>query len=326
VNPRALVWNAGTRRPRVPVRLALALVVIGIATAALARAVTALRSALDGVLETGPAGGVAGVLVDVLLIFTGGAVVLLALAVVARFVDRRRFADYGFALDREWWLDLAFGLLLGSVLMTLVFLVELAAGWVRVTGTFAAEETAFPAAFVGAVAVFLLVAVVEEALLRGYLLTNLAEASRWRLDLEAAVVAATLLSSAVFGLLHAANPNATPVSTASIALAGVLLALGYVLTGELAIPIGLHLTWNLFQGAVYGFPVSGLQVGVSAVAVEQSGPRVLTGGQFGPEAGLVGVAAVGLGIGLIAAWVRYRAGDLAPAVEVATPDLRWQPS
>jgi membrane protease YdiL (CAAX protease family) len=324
VRPRALVWNVETRRPRLPVRLALALARLAGVSLALGQVGPPLRAALERAFSVAFSAATAETLANVFLVLLAGTGVVLALVVTGRFVDRRRVADYGFGLDRDWWLDLGFGLVLGALLLTLVFLLELAAGWVRVTGTFVAGDAAFRPAFAGAVAVFLVVAVVEEVLLRGFLLTNLAEASRWRLDAAASVVLATLLSSGLFGLLHAANPNATPVSTASVGLAGVLLALGYVLTGELAIPIGLHFTWNLFQGPVYGFPVSGLDVGVTVVAVEQTGPVVLTGSQFGPEAGLVGVGAVALGMALTVAWVRYRTGDAALATDVATPDLRWR--
>jgi hypothetical protein len=52
------------------------------------------------------------------------------------YLDRRSLAGFGLHLDGEWWGDFSFGLLLGALLMTLVFLVERAAGWVRVTDYF----------------------------------------------------------------------------------------------------------------------------------------------------------------------------------------------
>ncbi|HMB50011.1 MAG TPA: CPBP family intramembrane glutamic endopeptidase, partial [Natronoarchaeum rubrum] len=230
--------------------------------------------------------------------------------------------DFGFRLDRDWWLDFVFGLALGVGLMTLVFLVELAAGWVRVTGTLRASAGAsVPVALAGAVVLFVAVSIGEELLLRGYLLTNLAEGLRG-LGPAVAVALATLLSSAVFGLLHVGNPSATLVSTTNVALAGVVLAAGYVLTGELGVPVGFHLTWNFFQGPVYGFPVSGTSPGVAVVAVAERGPDRWTGGAFGPEAGLLGVAALAVGLAGIAAWSRFRTGEVSLSPAVWTPDLR----
>src|SRR5690606_35671898 len=52
-------------------------------------------------------------------------VILLAGWWVARVVDRRPFADYGFHLSRRWWVDFGFGLLLGAMLMALIFVIEL---------------------------------------------------------------------------------------------------------------------------------------------------------------------------------------------------------
>ena len=153
---------------------------------------------------------------------------------------------------------------------------------------------------------------------RGYLLRNLAEGLNFkRIGPRTALIAAYIISSLIFGGLHAANPNASLTSTLSIALAGLFLGLGFVLTGELAIPIGLHISWNFFQGNVFGFPVSGAYAGPSFIAIQQAGPAWATGGAFGPEAGVIGLAAILLGCGLTLWWVRRRTGQLRMQTELA---------
>jgi membrane protease YdiL (CAAX protease family) len=318
---RALLWNGGERRFRAPVRVTLltvvtALFVVGTSLGA-SLGLGGLRSLIGGAFGAAAAAtavAVAGVG------FVGGAVTLSVL-IAARYVDRRRLGDLGLRIDRGWWLDCGFGLALGATLMTLVFVVELTAGWIRVTGL-VRPRADFGVRFLGLVAVFVGVGVYEELLSRGYLLTNAAEGLVGRIGERGAVGGGVLLTSLLFGLGHTNNPNATLASTVAIVIAGGMLAAGYVLTGELAIPIGLHVTWNLFQGGVYGFPVSGLGVDASVVAVEETGPDVVTGGAFGPEAGLIGIAAMTLGTVAIAAWSRWRTGTLAFSSAVTSPDLR----
>jgi hypothetical protein len=48
--------------------------------------------------------------------------------VAFRWLDRRPLADFGFRLNRIWWRDFSFGLLLGAGLMALIFGVELEIG------------------------------------------------------------------------------------------------------------------------------------------------------------------------------------------------------
>ena len=251
----------------------------------------------------------------------GGAVYL-----TGHFVDRRRFRDFGLRLDRAWWVDLGFGLALGAGLMTGVILVELALGWVAVTGTFRVGEPTFSfgPSLAWSFLVFVGVGVAEELLTRGYLIKNVAEGLTWfdRVGPTASVGLAVVASSLVFGGGHAANPSASAASTAGIVVAAFMLAAGYVLTGELAIPIGIHVTWNFFEGPVYGFPVSGVDFGVSLLAIDQRGPAVATGGSFGPEAGLLGVAASLVGTGLIVAWVYRREGRLRIHPSITEPELR----
>ena len=77
--------------------------------------------------------------------------------------------------------------------------------------------------------------------------------------------AAVALSALIFGLAHLTNQNATPGSAIAIALeSGVLFGALYMLTRAFRPPIGMHWTWNYFEGYVYGTRVSG---------VDQTGPR-----------------------------------------------------
>jgi len=238
---------------------------------------------------------------------------------VGRHLDKRRFADFGFRLNRRWWLDFAFGLALGVILLTAVFAVEYALGWVTVDGFFRVEGAG--AAFAGTMAwlvlQFVCVGIYEEVMARGYLLKNLAEGFNqpW-LGANGALLAALALSSAVFGLAHVFNPNTTVISVVNIAIAGVLLGLPYLLTRELALPIGLHITWNFMEGPVFGFPVSGNAPTASFLAIAQHGPDVWTGGAFGPEAGLLGLGAMLAGMAAIYGWVRWQDGvaQLQPAL------------
>jgi hypothetical protein len=100
-------------------------------------------------------------------------------------------------------------------------------------------------------------------------------------------------------------------------VAGLFLGLGFILTGELAIPIGLHITWNFFQGYVFGFPVSGIGRTTSFIGINQGGPDLWTGGAFGPEAGLIGLLAMLLGSLLIGLWVRLLYGKVRLDTELA---------
>jgi membrane protease YdiL (CAAX protease family) len=244
--------------------------------------------------------------------------ILVCMAVAGRFFDHRRFADFGLHFSGRWWADFGFGLALGAGLMALIFLFELAAGWVIVTGYLDGGNQPFWNLIWLPALVYICVGVQEEMASRGYLLRNLAEG--WnikRIGPRAALIAAYVVSSLIFGGLHAANPNASLVSTLNIACAGLFLGLGFVLTGELAIPIGLHISWNFFQGNVFGFPVSGTRAGPSFIAIQQAGPTWATGGAFGPEAGVIGLAAIALGCGLTLWWVRQRTGRMRLQEELA---------
>lgn len=226
---------------------------------------------------------------------------------MARFIDRRPYADFGFHFDRKWWLDFGFGLTLGAFLITGVFLSMSEVGWITITKTATTHlGLPFSLAFFLKVITFTIVAVNEELTFRGYQLKNLAEGfTNKTINSQGAIVLAFLFSSAIFGLAHATNPNSTAVSTLNIIMAGLVIGLPYLLTGELGISIGLHLTWNLFQGTVYGFAVSGNSPTIHFFSIQQTGPNLWTGGAFGPEGGLIALVWLIVGCGLTLLWIKW---------------------
>lgn len=127
----------------------------------------------------------------------------------------------------------------------------------------------------------ILAAFMEELLFRGILF-------RW-IEAFAGSWAALVVTSALFGLAHLFNANATWISSLAIMVeAGVLLGGAYMLARNLWVPMGLHAAWNFTQGFIFDVPVSGNDVH-GLVQAKLSGPVLLSGGQFGLEASMIGV-------------------------------------
>ena len=240
------------------------------------------------------------------------AAVLTATVIAARWIDRRPLSGYGLVINRRWWVDLIFGALLGAVLMVGVFVAGWLADWYVISAMWVSAPATVPFVLTiwAPITWFVVIAVAEELLCRSNQLLNLAEG--WlpsgRL---VAVMLAWLVSSAIFALLHVYNPHSDWFTTLSLLGYGLFFGLGYVLTGQIALPIGLHFTWNFVQGNIFSFPVSGrITHATTLFAVQDTGPVAWTGGAFGPEAGLLGMIAALVGAGLIVLWVRWRYGEI----------------
>jgi membrane protease YdiL (CAAX protease family) len=252
--------------------------------------------------------------------FASPALMLLVLYLAGKSFDKRGFASYGFSMKGLWWLDMGFGVVLGALLMAGVFGLELLAGTIRITGFRAAgpEGIGFWRGISAILVFYAGVSLQEETFARAFLLRSLAEGFNLKPGFSRiALWSAYGLSSALFGALHAFNQNSSPASVAILTGAGLLLGLPFILTGEIALSLGLHLSWNFCQGAIFGFPVSGTRSVFSAISIEQSGPAWFSGGAFGPEGGLAGILAIALGILLCLAWVRATRGSLKPCYSLS---------
>ncbi|MCL4260424.1 MAG: CPBP family intramembrane metalloprotease [Anaerolineales bacterium] len=209
-----------------------------------------------------------------------------------RFFDKRSIASLGLTINFQALSDVLAGIVITFVQMSFIYLLMRAFGWVTFQGF--AWNFDPPDQVVGNALlflfIFLLVGWSEELLSRGYHLQTLASG----LNLFWGVA----ISSVIFGFLHIFNPDASWAAALGTALAGLFFAFAYLRTKQLWLPIGLHIGWNFFEGVGFGFPVSGLTI-YPLTRIEVSGPELWTGGGFGPEAGLIVLPALIIGVSLI---------------------------
>ncbi|MEJ2013109.1 MAG: type II CAAX endopeptidase family protein, partial [Anaerolineales bacterium] len=230
--------------------------------------------------------------------------VLVATYLARRFLDRRSFASLGFRIDQHTLPDLLVGFMIPALLIAGIFLVEWGLGWLKFDSV-AWQSMSF-SGWIGillqGLLLFVIVGVSEEVLSRGYHLQNLTDGLNlfWGL----------LISSSIFAILHLLNPDTSLFSSLGILAAGYFLAYGWVRTRQLWLSIGLHIGWNLFEGTVFGFPVSGYKIN-ALIQQTSSGPDLITGGGFGPEAGLILLPALLLGALLIRYYTRGRTAESA---------------
>jgi membrane protease YdiL (CAAX protease family) len=118
---------------------------------------------------------------------------------------------------------------------------------------------------------------------------------------------AIVILAGVFALAHGLNPGITPLAAGNIALAGVFLGVCFYLPGGLWAATGAHLGWNLTLAALAA-PVSGLPFAMPWLDYRAGAPEWLSGGDFGPEGGLLATAALALAAVLALRLIR-RSGE-----------------
>jgi membrane protease YdiL (CAAX protease family) len=247
---------------------------------------TAVRAALGGL----PRGSTL-----VLAIIAVAATI--AVLVARRFLDRKAFISLGLSQIGSAWKDLLFGFALSAAMAGLVL-------WLMVVFGFVSNVQVN---WSGSATILLLLSLLlpnmivgywEELVFRGYLLQNMIEG----MGLKLAVVTSCLL----YGLLHAGNPNATLLSSVIIVLFGYLRIYGYLSTGLLWLSMGMHIGWNFFQSAVFGFAASGHVEDQTLFSHDPAAPDWLTGGEFGPEGSVLIIPVLLLALFAMYLWTKRR--------------------
>ena len=207
-------------------------------------------------------------------------------AFLTRVLEGRPLGSVGFAFHPRWKNELWTGLIAGTVMMLAVAGAQILLGIVRFS---VAPGTAGRSVLAGVflLLLFMVAAADEELVFRGYPFQRLVDVG--------GPVFAVIALSILFGISHLRNPSQTWISTVNTTLVGVMLAICYLRTRALWLPLGIHFAWNFVQGFVLGLPVSGMAFPAGLLQAKFSGPFWLSGGAYGPEGSILclGVIAVG---------------------------------
>jgi len=210
-------------------------------------------------------------------LFTTSMGILVALAYV-RFAEKRKLTTIG--LTKQNILpQFGVGALLGIAMISIpIAILLLFNGGITINP--AINNNLLILYFLG----FIIQGAAEEFLIRGYFFTSLYKSSN--------IFWAVTISSLFFALLHLLGPVMGVLPFINIFLFGVFACFIFLRTKNIWAIAALHAMWNFFQGNLYGFQVSGQIYREYMFYIKSSLPKILTGGDFGIEGGLLATAVI----------------------------------
>lgn len=210
------------------------------------------------------------------LIYSINIILFLVLSIIGisySIKNKTRFVELtNFQVDRKTIVGFSIMGLVGAVIMFLIFLTNKQLGFIEVESAndWISSIKQIPTDFISAFG--------EELFFRIFIFIAL-------IYLSGNNLIALVISSVIFCLLH--NPM-NLISVSSYFIAGLMYGLAFLKFKSIWAATGLHLAWNYFQGAIFGFPVSnGFSNGYFTLEIEDN--WIWNGGSIGPEGSIFGV-------------------------------------
>jgi len=228
--------------------------------------------------------------------------------ICTRWLEGLPWRALGLSLHAGWLRDLFVGSLIGFASLALATAIATAGGGLSFTVSGRAALLQVAQTLVFSAVLFILAALAEEALFRGYPLQTMTRAGLIWLGV--------LVTSFSFAAIHMGNPNLKEgIPYLNLLLAGVWLAVAYLRTRSLWFPLGVHWAWNWALGSLFGLPVSGITDLAPHPLLHGTdlGPAWLTGGSYGIEGGLA--CTITLVVSTIFTW-RTRLVRATPEMEM----------
>ena len=202
-------------------------------------------------------------------------IITFLIIIYCRCIEKRSFRSMGFVKKRAVPQYLI-GIIIGFAMFSACVLICVLTNSLEYKGIIAQGNVLFIVLFfVG----FLFQGMEEEVLMRGYLMPSLSN--------KIPIVAAILLNSVLFSMLHLANDGITALAFINLILYGIFISVYVIRTNSLWGACAIHSVWNFVQGNFYGVLVSGMDTKTSVFRFTTvDNGELFNGGDFGLEGGL----------------------------------------
>lgn len=234
--------------------------------------------------------------------------VLFSLFVQIKFLEKSSFKKYGLHINKVWLQEFGVGCVLSLIQLCLFFVIVYLTGNVEITGYFikSSPDYSFAQGFLSQAFSLLAGSSAEELFFRAFLFYIFYEALQTTVkDTNRRVAFAVCMASVLFGFAHFQNNGATTISNLNLVFDGLMISLPFLITGRLGMSIGIHFAWNLIQGSVFGFAISGNIAKATIISVAMP-HNLITGGVFGPEGSILLVLLDAIAVVLLLYWKRLK--------------------
>ena len=220
--------------------------------------------------------------VNLIMMFLQDIVMILTAIIAWKFIIKRPLSNMGLTSIKTQRKEFIVGLLFGILSISVVFIVLVLSGNAEVK-SWAPHFSVYQLIYL---LLFILVGFAEEIVGRGFIMSALRQTRN--------IPVVIIVSSIIFALMHSFNSGIGIIPYINLTLVGIFFSYMYLKSGNIWMCIGYHITWNYFQGNVFGFKVSGTETyGILTTQYEKA--NIFNGGDFGPEGGLFVTAVILLG-------------------------------
>lgn len=203
-------------------------------------------------------------------------IIIISCIIIWKIFEKKKVSEMGLTNFKEGYKEFILGLLFGAIAISIVAIVLLIMGNVRFVNSLSKPQLSI--SLLEGVILFVFVGFGEEILGRAYIMSVLKQTrNKWLI---------LMISSIIFAILHLGNDGISILAFINLFLVGLLFGYMFMKSKNIWMPIGYHITWNYFQGYIWGFQVSGITTN-GLYKIENINNNIINGGLFGPEGGLI---------------------------------------